>query len=123
MKLSGQQIQALAEKISKELSDDIAKKNKEIKAQKEAWYLKKLSLKENKSLKEYYDSKNNASPYYRNDIRSFLEEKYQKEAINLPQEVSDRISSNDIRTDIILETIECENIQEIIDKIKAKYQK
>lgn len=121
MKLSGQQIQALAEKISKELSNDISKRNQEIKNQKEAWYLKKLSLKENKGLKEFYENHKNS--YQRNDIRCFLEDKYPTEAANLPIELGNRISTNDIRTDIVLETIECENIDEIIKKIKSKYQK
>lgn len=119
MKLDKQQIQALAEKISREINDSIANLNKEIKVKHRSLVEKKLSLKENKSLGEYFTQISGS--YERNGIVGYIVKKYQSDFDKLPVEDTRKVSQDQIRTEIILETIESDDLKEIVAKIKAKY--
>lgn len=121
MKLSNQQVTALAEKIYKELSDSSREYNSEVQKKRNEWIKKKLSLKENKSLREFYEYLNGS--YYKSSLIDYLQTKYKEEYNKLPIECPRQFSQYDVKNDIIIETINCENMEKLISKIKDKYLK
>lgn len=109
MKINKQQITALARKISEDLNQEIKTKN---------------ALIEESALKLFYKTKEGKAV--------LMLQKYFKDAYNfqdnsmlnlLKVKKKNTITTYNIESDIILETIECDNLEQIIEKIKNKYNK
>lgn len=119
--LNRDQIKALSEKISNEIREEITKYNRKLEEKISKILKKKLNLKENKTLLEYnnYCVKND---YIDNRVKQYLQKKYEDEIIKFGKEKSYIYNLQHlIKLDLIIETIECENLNELIEKIKIKY--
>ncbi len=111
LNLKGQQIQALAGQIAKELNDNISKYNEDLKAKTLSDFFKTKNGKMILALREDYPKAGIFTDQY---IFSYL----------LPQvQVKSRINPSDVGNDIIIKTIDSDNLDELIKSIKEKYTK
>jgi len=116
MKLSKQQVEAIASKIVRQVVDPINKHNNEVKLSKE--YIdfestNKDCIEINRICKEYDDT------YHSRQIAQKIKDTYFKDRfIKSP---SFGYNNVDIINDIILGTIEYDNLDELINKLSEKY--
>ena len=128
MKLTKIQISALADKIYNQVSNKIDAENKALKEDPAKF------AKWKKENKEYVEALENAVKYCK-EVLKFDDHYYIRNVSNidisykLNSEFKDTLelksnpSKQSIKQDIILETIECENIDAVINKLVDKYTK
>ena len=131
MKLNNQQVSALADKIYKQVSDKINKENKQLdkladfnKWKKENKPIVDALTEAVNSCKQYVKLANITYSY--NDFLRVSEVSIEKELKSKFKEGVEYRKYPDqysIKQDIILETIECENLDSIITKLVDKYTK
>lgn len=118
MKLSNQQIQSLAHNINLELREETTKHNQEVRA---------------KAYKEFYKTKLGKMYVELNEQGFFnlmtlkpLDLEAQNTALDkyLKLDLKNPTTgySSNVFNDIVVATIECENIDELINKVKNKYK-
>lgn len=118
IKLNKQQIDALSNKIINELKQELLKENKKIR---EVGYKNFLKTPLGKAYKLVSESK----------INNYVQ-KLEAEGTSYPTQLdhylglkikSFNINTHDIKNDIILATIECDDLDSLINQIKQKYAK
>jgi len=129
MKLNNQQVSALADKIHADISLKISAENKELKndiAKYGIWarankkYIEALAnIQQNTKILESLGERCYHSRYFAEmNIPDKLKNKFTETLkLNYPPQIGT------IKADIILETIECENLDSIITKLVDKYTK
>lgn len=124
MKLSNKQIEALANKIISELEAPYLKYNKDIENSSE--YINFTS--ENKDCKELFKIASKYSTDYDScysvvgfikSAQSLIKTEYFKDKfLKIP-----RLNLSDVENEITLATIECDNLDSLIESIKSKFTK
>ena len=120
MKLSNQQITALASRVYNDINSKRNKANAEILNKNNKITSKLLSTAARNILEDYFKI---TSPQYTQSsinsyIDSYIKNKYRDKLLPLQSNV---ISQKNIENEIIIETIECENLDELITKITKKF--
>ena len=128
MKLNNQQIKALALKIDKELRDSFNSRlsayNKEVKILTDKLTNKNSVTKEMNSIVDKYGNKDASIIAL---LINYLKNKYktQYDILNVKHKIGDKLYyqsvTDEIERDIIIETIEVQNIEQLIQKLKIKY--
>lgn len=128
MKLSNQQVSALADRIYEQVKKEVDVYNKNL-ASDDKFKVWKKNNKELVSIItnaiEYcklWEKKGDPSYYVNNIARLNVEENLESE-FKGALETKSYPNTNSIKSDIILETIECENLESIITKLVDKYTK
>lgn len=128
MKLNNQQIKAIALKIDKELRDSFNSRlsayNKEVKILTDKLTNKNSVTKEMNSIVDKYGNKDASIIAL---LINYLKNKYktQYDILNVKHKIGDKLYyqsvTDEIERDIIIETIEVQNIEQLIQKLKIKY--
>ena len=114
MKLSNQQINALSGEICKELSLKVAAHNGKINAAKEK--IVNSLLKKHPILQELIEF----YPHYKNTIENFFKRKYESQFASL-EESKTNVLNGVVHNQIVISTIECEGLDDLIKSVKAKF--
>lgn len=115
MKLSNQQIDALASKIRKEITTPAYKFNEEVRKTEE--YKTFTETDKDCIIIKQLQEKYGLESYYTNTSIDRIKNDYFKNSFKRIPEVS----LGEIRDEIVLETIEATNLDELITKITAKF--
>jgi len=115
MKLSKNQIIALAQKITKELNTDIENHNKNVREKKDKLF--KQILKKEPLFLEFI----NTDVYGNHSAKIFLEKKFKEEFDKFPVIIS--INQSNIENELIILSIEHVKLDELIEHIKNKFTK
>jgi hypothetical protein len=139
LKLNKQQIEALASKIYKKIADPIIEHNKKITSHEHLYPLIKKEFLQYKDVFKLiekriivgFEIRINGSNYYINsptieeEIKIVLDENrfnnLRNYIIKLFKKKEISVTKNEIINDIILETIECDSLDQLIETITAKY--
>ena len=128
MKLNNQQISALADKICDNIKVEVDKQNKGLNTEDKF----KIWKKDNSKLVDIITNsikycklwKENTDPsYYVESVAGFKLEEELKREFKKTIKFKEAPYISTIKQDIILETIECENLDSIITKLVDKYTK
>jgi hypothetical protein len=126
MKLDKMQVNALASKLCTEINAVYGEGNKESKEAsdkaKEEFYEAKMQTELYQSVGDILEKMKNASGYYGQSlVKTFLQTAFEEEWKTLPKHEIKSVSLDEIRNDIVISTIDADNLDELIETIKAKY--
>ena len=117
MKLSKQQITALADSIHKDISSRISENNKQINSKNDKIITKLLSQAKYKELSKFATKFNRLG-----EVKNYVLEETNTKLTDKPISVNYNLKY-DIQNEIILRTIECDNLKELIDSVTNKFIK
>lgn len=129
MKLNNQQVSALAERIYSQISSKINEENKQL--ENDPIKFKKWTSENKKYVQALVGMIENSRTletleedcYYSRHFSEMKIDVVLKNKFKSTLELKNYPSTNVIKQDIILETIECENIDAVINKLVDKYTK